>query len=321
MVSITTTITTPITFAEYAKTLPESDPSRSFVENMVAESDVLRVLPFLPANRGKRAFVDIASLPAVGFRSINEAGNQGTGTFNLREEDTFFIDEYVFVDRAVTDRLGTEHKYRQERLKTIALSQLATQKIVKGDNSSSPKEPNGLQARCLTLNTNLFNNSSASGGAALSLQNLDILYWSVNKPTHWIFPRGLMPYVDAAARNNSLVNQTFAFAKDDFGRSITKYKDLPILYGYDPDDSPDLLPFSEVGAGGGSAVTSSIYCVSFRDGGFYAIEQTPLQVIPEGPITGSPFESTHIKWDWGTAREHPRACSRLTSITAATIVA
>src|SRR5262249_46223274 len=131
----------------------------------------------------------------------------------------------------------------------------------------------------------------------------------------------LMPFVDVAARNSTLTGNQFTSSTDNIGRNIRRYKDLPILYGYDPDDSPDLLPFTEVGAGGGGAVTSSIYCVSLRDGGVYAIEQTPLTVIPEGLIPGAPFDSTHIKWDWGIAREHPRACARLTSITAATIVA
>lgn len=322
MVSISPTITTPITLLQAVSVLDQSNPTRTFVENMVSESDIMRAVPFLPASMGKRAFMDISSTPTTGFRALNEAGNQGTGTFNLREEDTFFIDEYIFTDRALIDRLGPEHKYKQERLKSISLGQLWTTKFIKGDHSSNPREPNGLQARCLSANYNLFNNSAASGGAALSLTNLDLLYWSVNKPTHWIFPRGLMPYVDAASRNPSLVNNTLMSKMDDLlGRSQLYYRGLPILFGYEPDDTPDVLPFTEVGAGGGAAQTSSIYCVSLRDGGLYGIEQTAMQVIPEGAMVGQPFDSTHIKWDWGIAREHPRACSRLTSITAATIVA
>jgi hypothetical protein len=181
-----------------------------------------------------------------------------------------------------------------------------------------------MQVRCLdttAITGNLINNSAASGGAALSLANLDQLYWRVNKPTHWIMPRGLMPQFDAAARNNTLVNQTVGYSEDDFGRRIIRFKGLPILFGYEPDDSPDLLPFNEVASGGGGAVTASIYCVSFRAGGFYAIEQTPLTVMPEGPTVGQPFDSTHIKWDYGFAREHPKAIARLTSVTNATIVA
>lgn len=324
MVSLTTTISTPTNFVEYAKSIDENDPTRAFVENMLETSDVMRAVPILPAERGKRAYMDIATLPSVGFRGLNEAANQGLGSFNLREEDTFFIDDYIFVDRAMIDRLGPEGKYKQENLKSIALGQNFSQNIIKSDNSSNARTPNGIQVRCLDatpITGNLINNSAAAGGGPLSLANLDQLYWRVNKPTHWIMPRGMMPQWDTAARNNTLVNQTVAYAEDDVGRRIIKFKGLPILFGYEPDDSPDLLPFTEVASGGGSAVTASIYCVSFRPGGFYAIEQTPLQVIPEGPTVGQPFESTHVKWDYGFAREHPKAIARLTSVTNAAITA
>jgi hypothetical protein len=320
-VSITPTITAPISFLEYAKTLPETSPTRIWVQNMVDKSDMMQAIPILPASMGKRAFMDIGSLPTVNFRGLNEAGTVGSGSFNLREEDTYFIDDYLQVDRAIIDRLGPDHKYKQEQLKMTALAQLYSQQWIKGDTSSNPRTPTGLQARCGTLTVNLINNSAASGGAALSLANLDQLYWLVNTPTHWIFPRGLMPFVDIAARNSTLTGNSFSSDTDGLGKNIRKYKGLPILFGYEPDDSPDLLPFTEVAAGGGAAVTSSIYLASFRDGGVYGIEQTPLQVIPEGFIPGAPFDSTHIKWDWGIAREHPRACARLTSITAATVVA
>lgn len=321
MVTITPTISTPIPFTEYTKGLAEPDPRRAFVENMLEQSDLMRAMRVMPAQYGKVAYMDYGALPAVGFRGLNQSGNQATGAFNLREEDTFFIDDYIFVDRAIEDRLGPDHRYKQEKAKSVALGQFFSQQVVKGDNSTAGTSPNGLQARCVTVNVNLLNNTAVSGGAALSLANMDQLYWLVNKPTHWIVPRGLMPFFDAAARNNSLVNQTVAFSKDDFGRRIIEYKGLPILFGYEPDDSPDLLPFTEVASGGGGAVTASIYCVNLGPNGFYAIEQTPLTWIDEGIVQGAPVHSIHVKWDWGLAREHPRACARLTSITQATIVA
>ncbi|MDE2040651.1 MAG: hypothetical protein KGJ45_11645 [Elusimicrobia bacterium] len=321
MAAINVQIPTPVTMSQYAQTFPEGDLTRIFVENMVKESDVMRAIKILPAVAGKREFMDISKTPVVGFRGMNAAGNTDTGQYNLREEDTFFIDEYIQVDRALVDRWGPAHRARQRELKTIALAQYFSSTVMKGDHTANPKGPDGLQVRCQTLNYNLLNNSTASGGAALSLANLDQLFWLVNKPTHWIFPRGLMPYMEAAARNNTLVNQTVAFTQDDFGRRIMSYKGLPILYGYDPDDTPDLLPFTEVGAGGGAAQTASIYLVRFDDSGIYAIEQTSLQVRDEGPVPGVPFMSDHIKWDWGVAREHPRAVARLSSITAATITA
>lgn len=317
-------ITAPLPLAEYAKTLPETSRERVFVENMAKTSDLLAAFPMLPASKGKREFMDIGRLPSVGFRNFNAQGNKDTGTFNLREEDTFPIDEFVEVDRALVDRLGPEHRLKQMELKNIALAQYASQIIIKGDPSNpGVKQPAGLQSRCSQATINLFHNSVASGGAALSLAQLDLLYWAVNKPTHYIFPRSLMPYMDAAARNSTLTGQSIVYdnGTDSFGRRIMRYKGLPILFGYEPDDTPDLLPMTEVGQGGGGAVTGSIYCVSLGDGKLYGIEQTPLTVGGFDKVVGTPFESAAIKWDWGIAREHPRACARLTSVTATTIVA
>ena len=321
MAAIAVTIPTPVTLSQYAQTMDEGSLTRIFVENMVRESDVMRAVKFLPATAGKREYMDISKTPTVGFRGLNTAGNTDTGQYNLREEDTFFIDEYIQVDRALNDRLGPGHRARQRELKTIALSQMFSSTFVKGDNRSNQRTPNGLQVRCNKANYNLLANSVASGGGPLSLANLDILYWMVNKPSHWIFPRTLMPAMDTVARNNTLVNQAVSFTQDDFGRRIMTYKGLPILYGYDPDDTPDLLPFTEVAQGGGAAVTSSIYLVNLADTGVYAIEQTPLQVRDEGVVPGVPFMSDHIKWDWGIAKEHPRAAARLSSITNAGITA
>lgn len=318
--TITVTIPTPITLGQYAQTFPEGDMNRVFVENMVKESDVMRNVKFLPAVAGKKEFLDIGSVPTVSFRGLNAAGNTATGTFNLREEDTFFIDEYIQVDRAMVDRLGPGHRVKQIELKSISLGQYFTQTFMKSDGTSTPKAPSGLQYRCQTINYNLIFNSVSSGGGVLSLGNLDQLYWLVNKPTHWIFPRSLMPYMEIAARNNTLVNQTIAFAEDDYGRRIMKYKELPILYGYAPDDTPDMLPFTETSPYGGGAVTASVYLANLDADGIYAIEQTPLTVTDEGIVPGVPFMSTHIKWDWGVAREHPRAVARLSCIALGTVV-
>jgi hypothetical protein len=328
MATVYSSVSAPITLLEYAKTMDQDSPTRIFVENMAAESDLMASMPFLPAMNGKRAYMDIATVPQVGFRGLNTGGGEATGNFNLREEDTFFVDEYVKVDRAIMDRLGPDHEARQIKLKTTALAQMFTASFIKSDNDVNPTSPNGIQSRCNNLATNagtggnLLHNSVTAGGGALSLANLDILYWLVNKPTHWLMPRGLMPYLDASARDPQLTNNTVTYdMADPLGRRVMRYKGLPILFGYEPDDSPDMLPFSEVGAGGGAAQTASIYCVSLRDGGLYSIEQTPLTVRPEGQLIGAPFNSTHIKWDWGIAREHPRAVARLTSVTATKIAA
>jgi hypothetical protein len=143
----------------------------------------------------------------------------------------------------------------------------------------------------------------------------------VNKPTHWIVPARLMPFFDTAARNNTLVNQTVGYAEDDFGRRIIKFKGLPILFGYEPDDSPDLLPFTEVAAGGGGAVTGSIYCVSFRRRRLLR-HRADAAVGDAGRPDRRPAVRLHAhQMGLGHRARTPAALARLTSITNAAIVA
>ena len=313
-----------VTLAEYAKGLEEGSLERVFVETFTQTSDLLGAMPIRPAVKGKFRYERMTSLPSVAQRAMNEAGHISSGKFDLGEENVFLMDEYIQVDRAAVDLLGPASRYRQERAKMIAMAQNASRVLVNGDNVNDPRECNGFKKRFITQNTNLFDNSVASGGAALSLVNLDITRRSVNKATHWIFPYNLMAFVDAAARSPTLTNNQFMQGMDqDLGRIVTKLAGLPILYGYEPDDSPLLLDFTEVGTGGGAAVTASIYCVSLDkvDERCFMVEGTPLSVRDEGQLQGQPFLSTAIKWDWGMATVHPRSGSRLTSVTKATIVA
>jgi hypothetical protein len=313
-----------VTVAEYAKGLEEGSLERVFVETFCETSDLLAAMPIRAATKGKFRFDRLTQLPTVANRAFNEPGNESTGKFDMGEEGVFLMDEYIKVDRALVDQMGPDRRYRQERAKMIAMAQNASRVIINGDNAIDPREPNGFKKRFNVANKTLFHNSVGAGGAALSLLNLDLARRSVNKPTHWIFPYELMAFVDAAARSPTLTNNQFMQGMDqELGRVVTKLAGLPILYGYEPDDSPLLLEFNEIGVGGGGAVTSSIYCVSLdtTEERCFMVEGTALAVKDEGQLQGSPFLSTHCKWDWGLATVHPRSGARLTSVTKATIVA
>lgn len=82
-----------------------------------------------------------------------------------------------------------------------------------------------------------------------------------------------------------------------------------------------LFPFDEVASGGGSAVTTSIYVASMKEGMFTGLQVEPMDVIDQGEIDSGPFLQTRIEWDFGICIEHPSALHRLTSITDAAITA
>lgn len=311
-----------VSVIEYGKGMPEDSLERVFIETMAQTSDLLGAMMIIPAKQGKFSYEQIGALPSVAFRALNESGNSSTGAYTLAEEGVFYMDEYIQVDRALVDIYGEQRRAKQEKLKVIAMSQQISRTLVNGDNSTSPREFNGIKKRCNVAGKTLFDNSVASGGAALSLLNLDIINRAVNNITHWLFPYDLLAYMDAAARNPTLTNRAVVYDTDpDYGRKIMKLYDKQVLFGYEPDDTPALLSFNEVGTGGGGAVTSSVYGLSMKDDRLMMIEGTPLNVQDEGIIQGSPMYSTHVKWDMGLVGAHPRCAARLTSVAKAAIVA
>lgn len=319
-----------VSLVEYGKGYEEGSLERAFIETFTAASDIMMVLPMKSADKGRYKFRRTAQLPSVAFRGFNEAGNESTGKSTIHEEGTFLMDEYIKVDRAEVDHLGDGERVKQERMKVIAMSRHFTDTLLKGDNSADPREPDGLQRRFNVADKTLFHNSLASGGAALSLLNLDTAITAVNGATHIICSRDLLPFWMAAARSPTLTNSTIIIKeRDPLGRVDMNgnpmpaiwYNGLRLLFGYEPDDGDVILPFTEVGQGGGAAQTSSMYVVAFSDERTFAIEATALNVRDEGILQGSPFYSTHAKWDWGLVNEHPRSGARLTSITKAAFTA
>jgi len=319
-----------VSLVEYGKGFEEGTLERAFIETFTAASDIMMALPMKSADKGRYKFRRTAELPSVAFRGFNEAGNESTGKSTIHEEGAFLMDEYIKVDRAEVDHLGEAERAKQERMKVIAMSRKWTDTFLKGDNSADPREPDGIQRRFNKLGTTLFHNSAAAGGAALSLLQLDTAMVAVNGVTHLICSRDMLPLWMQAARSPTLTNSTIIIKeKDPMGRvdingnpmPSIEYNGVPILFGYQPDDGAVILPFTEVGSGGGGAVTSSIYPVAMSDERTFAIEAVSLQVRDEGILQGSPFHSTHVKWDWGLVNEHPRSGARLTSITNEAFVA
>lgn len=308
-----------ITLVQYSQGLPEGSMERAVMETFVRESDVMAALPMRPAANGKFSWMQEEELPDVKFRAYNEPGNESQGRTSKQEEGIFLMDEYIKVDRALVDEKGPQHRAEQEAMKVKAMARYWTRTFMLGDNVSDQREPNGIKARSTESRQALIHNSAASGGAGLSLTKMDEAINEVRDPTHIIMDRTMKPILSAAARSNALTNNMVNMdLTDPFGRRVLAFGEIPILFGYPKSRGDSILPFNEVANGGGSAVTTSIYVVSFTETGVMGIEGVALAVKDEGQIPGFPLYSTHVKWDWGlVSREY--SIARLTSVSKAPI--
>lgn len=311
-----------ITLPEYAKGFAMEDIRRTVIEMFTQKSDVLEVMPFESLRGSKYTGYREAALPVLAFRAINEASSSGHGIISPFDEATYIIDHDIDVDRAIQDRHGPERRNYEERMGITGAARLWVDTFIKGDQSTNPRIFNGIQLRS-NLFGRKFHNSANSGGAALSLANLDTMLNNLSKKSgtsYILIPFVSIPLFIAAARNTTLtgfVMQTW----DETGTPKMSYAGHRFLIGYPKDDQVPVLQFNEVASGGGSAVTASLYGLTLGEGMLRGIQVRPLTPEDVGLLQDRKTYRTHISWDVGIVDEHKFCLTRLDSWTNAAIVA
>jgi hypothetical protein len=311
-----------ITLPEYAKGFAKEDVRRAVIEMFTQYSDVFEVMPFEALRGSNYTGYREAALPVPVFRAINEASSSGHGIISPFQEATYIIDHDIDVDRAIEDRHGPERRNYESRMGITAFARLWVDTFVKGDQSTNPRVFNGLNVRARKFGR-LFHNSTASGGAALSLQNFDqmLLQLSQKSGTSYVLiPFISLPLWIQAARTTTLtgfVMQSF----EEIGKTKMSYAGLRFLYGYPKDDQAPVLQFNEVGNGGGSAVTASLYGLTLGEGMLRGIEVRPLTPEDVGLLQDRKTYRHHIAWDVGVVDEFKYCMTRMDSWTNAPIVA
>jgi hypothetical protein len=320
---------TLINLVEFAK--GHSDPlSSGMIEQFAAESDVLQTISFKSVMQGLNVFDRETAEASVAFRALNAESEISHGAEERFQDACYPISGLIEFDRIKRKRYGERPRVINMRGQMKNASRLWTDTFINGDNASDPKEWSGLKARLKSVaasvdgsndESRLLANATGSGGAALSMGKLDMALDLVNMPSHIIMSRRMLTKFKAAARDPALTNNRVTDDMDSqLGRRVTRFGDVPILTGYQVSRGSTFLPFNEVAHGGGSAVTTSVYIVSFREDGVCGIQTSPPEYIPVDTDRGV-FERDLFEWDNGITIEDYYSALRLSSITDAAIVA
>jgi hypothetical protein len=322
MVQATPFLTPVMTYPEFIKSADMDENARPLVEMFAESTDVFKALPFIDLSAPLyTGFRQTALSGQMAFRAINAVSTSGAGNISPFQEATFIVDHDIPIDRALVDRGGDRRRAIEEKNAMAELGQLWVTQLISGNNTTTPTVFNGLQARSAQYARTIAN-SIVSGGAALSLLNLDIAIKNTAKKgkRHMLMPFDMKPYLIQAARTQALtgfVMQTW----DESGEEKLSYGGIPILWGYEKDLHPPMLQFTEVGAGGGSAVTGSAYIVDFGEEGLHGIQIKPMEIRDYGLLQDGVTYNTHVHWDVGLVDASLFCFTRLSSFTKATIVA
>lgn len=305
-----------MTLLEYAKLSSGDQLKQGVIEYYAGSSGILMNLPFENIQGNALKYNTEDSLPGVGFRGINETYTASNGVINPQTESLTIAGGTLDVDRFLIKTQGESARARHEAMKVRALSLNWTKKFIKGDTNSAPKEFDGLQVRL--VNDQLIDAGATSGGDALSLAKLDQLIDQVFMPTHLIMNKTIRRLLTAAARNTS-VGGFITHDVDAFGKQITMYNGLPIIE-LDLDNAGSaILPFTEANPGGGTAASTSIYCVSFSEEGVMGIQNGEIDVEDLGLTDDGTLYRTLVEWYSSFAVFHGRGAARLRGIKNATV--
>lgn len=310
-------MTTPMNLVEYAKGLDQG-LEKSVVEIYAKTSDILEVMPFKTV-KGPYQYQVEGTLPGIAFRGINASYTADTSVENPQVEPLFIAGGDADVDMFLL-ALDESRRGRETNKKLKQQARVITNAVLKGDNTVQNTQFDGLQRRIKSTGSQFFTNNAASGGGPLSLAMLDAAIDQCQEPTHIILNRDLRTKFNAAIRNQTLAGN-LKLGIDSFGRPQMTYNGLPMLVGYEAGPDAKILPFTEVATGGGGAVTSSLYVVSFTDGNVCGIQLAPPRVADLGELQTAPVKRVRTEWYAGMVIENPYAATRLTSITNAGIVA
>jgi hypothetical protein len=300
------------------------DPVQRFVINEFAQGEILGSLPFENEEGSGVHYNRVDELPAVGFRALNEAFDEGSGVINPQSEAFRFYGGDLDVDRSTVQLKGQEGRVAHEQLKISALRLGWEYQFIKGDSAADPRGFDGLQKR--VTGGQLLSN--ADGGGALTLGKLDSLCSQVERAggtTYLLMGRKMKDLLTAASRATG-VGGFIQYQQDQFGRKLPFYDGMPILI--DSLSNP-VLGFTEASPDGvTSAVCTSIYAVNFgprmltgiqgrNDGapGGFGISARDL-----GEIDSKPVFRTRVDWHCSFAIYNGYSVARLAGITNAPVV-
>lgn len=284
------------------------DPiAQGVVETFAETSDIANALMFEDAPRGIYSFLQRTSLGDSGFRGLNEGFSESTSTREQVDRRTYPMGGDADLDVKIVDEAVNNIRGDEVAAKVVDMAQLFDFTFVKGTGDFATKDFKGLQAQ-LTGDQVVDN-----GNAGLKLDKLNETIDRVKRPG------GLLMNRATARRMADFVNNTSTHSirseRDDFGRRVQFYQDLPILIADPIGHARNPLPFTEAPS------SSSIYVLDLSMDGVFAIQNGPPEVVDLGQVDDKPVYRHRIYWNIGLVMKDPAAAARLSGITDAATTA
>lgn len=308
-----------LTLLEAAKTaLNEGKEYEAAIIKQYAESSgILNGLSFRDISGSALAYNREETMPGIGFRGVNGSFSESTGIVNPQTETLAITGGDLDVDNFIMRTMpGSREDQEMMKVRSLALSWTNT--FINGDTIAQPKEFDGLKTRL--TGTQLVDAGATAGGDPLSLEKLDELIDQVIEPTHLIMNKTMRRKLTVASRSTS-IGGFITYDRDEFGRQLAMYADLPIIVLDEDNEKNQILPFTEAAPGGGASASTSIYCVSMGPLRLQGIQNGDIDVRVLGELDSKPAVRTRVEWYCGFGIFDGRSAARLQGVTNGAVTA
>lgn len=290
-----------ITLVESAK-LSQDMLQKGVIETMVRTSAVLEVLPFMEIVGNAYVYNQVATLPTVAFRTVNEGYTEASASFTQVTASLKMLGGDVDVDKFIAQTRGNLNDQRaiQTELKAKAVAETYTTQFFYGDVAVQTKGFNGL-VKFVSGGQDI---PVADAGGALTLDDLNKLIDAVPHGADALF-------VSRSARRivMNLLQASQHYIEtgvDAFGKPVVSYAGVPIRVCEDV-----VMPAQGVaGADGYDIFAVKLGAMSDVCG----IQNGGVTVTDIGELETMPVYRTRIEWYCGLAVFNPNSVARLKGI-------
>ena len=297
------------TLIEYMKSTT-SELLAGVIEKFARTSPILEQLPFKDIVGNALTYNKEDTLPGIAFRGVNEAYDESTGIINPATENLKIMGGDADTDRALQkwEKNFGERRATDLMMKVKAAALYFTKSFFDGDESSAPREFDGLNIR-LTGNQ-VLSGGTNGGGLSMSLMN-QLIDAVKGKPDALYMGKKFRRQINNLAESSTILTIT----KDAFGDEISAFASVPIRIIEEDNSDNTILAFDETQ--GNSSVCASCYAVRFGVDEFLCGLQTePLDAYDLGEMETKPAFRSRIEWLITIAIFHSKSAARLKGITA-----
>jgi len=284
-----------LTLAEASK-LSNDMLLQGVVETIAKESPVLQYMPFIEIVGNGLTYNQEKTLPSIDFYDVGDTWVESTPTFEQKTAQLKIVGGDADIDNFLKSTRSNVQDLEAAiiELKAKALKDKFEETFIYGDNTTNPKQFDGLRMLIDTTTSGDQVIAMGDAGATLTLAKLDELVDAVKggKPDLLLMSRRSRRKINALVRAGGGMMET---DRDKWGNFVEFWDGIPIGVNDWILDTHTLSGGVETATTGGT--NSTIYAVQFGEGALCGLTSPGfLQAESLGSLEDKDATRTRLKW-------------------------